>query len=771
MRTFSQRPAERTKSNAVTLARSAKVTPYASQVLAPPIVQEASKSHGQPVDPVNRTPLEARLGHDFSKVRVHTDARASKSAGAVRAMPYTVGQDVYFGAQQLRPVARKDDGLNAHELARSIKQGPSGDLGVQTKLDVSQTGDTAEQQADTIADAVMDGRRSLATRLIPASVTSHGIARVCLTTGPVGTVVPPIVHEVVNSSGQPLDAATRGFMESRLGHDFSQVRVHTDRRAAESAWAVNAAAYTVGRNVVFGAGQFEPASTKGRRLLAHELTHVVQQRADIKLKSGVSEPGTPDERQADVVAEQAAQGWVTKGLLSAHTGSVATETGPSGDAGGWRANEPAEIRVRLRPAEPAAGPMRPVNGAPAVQRKEANETSREQPEPTPKAALDLPAGSEKFVLEIEHVKYLFYADLDPKTGAYSLVVEIDTEIKKDRAEYGPMRVKVQIRNKRRIIVDGKGNPLPFLEMKGNKIQSLKPVSKKFDAVDVVNAWNKSCPVPPELVAALSDKAVSTETADTTQYEFVVIVAHDSSHTLPAAQAVFWTAEFRDKQTETLGNRIAWFDLDAKELPKPGQDRPQDLTSSLTPAQVVTLIKGKTPKRTSASFDAATFGGKWVLAHPILIKGSDSPVSFPAAAGKQGLTGGQMVSMHLPPPEEIQVNFPTDSSNINEIEQKSKEKFKAQMQLVISYLQEAPEVTISISGHTDATGTKESNLPLSTRRAKAAEQYLRDAGIKGTISTIGKGWDEAIADLANLKKQGKEAKADNEKYRKFVIAYH
>lgn len=88
---------------------------------------------------------------------------------------------------------------------------------------------------------------------------------------------PPIVHDVLRSPGQPLDAATRSFMEPRFGHDFSGVRVHTDARAAESARAVNALAYTVGRDVVFGAGQHQPQSSAGQRLMAHELAHVVQQ--------------------------------------------------------------------------------------------------------------------------------------------------------------------------------------------------------------------------------------------------------------------------------------------------------------------------------------------------------------------------------------------------------------------------------------------------------------------------------------------------------------
>ncbi len=93
-----------------------------------------------------------------------------------------------------------------------------------------------------------------------------------------GTGAPPLVHEVLRSPGQPLDAATRAVMEPRFGHDFSKVRVHTDTRANESANAVDALAYTVGPQIVFGAGRYRPGSTTGRQLLAHELTHVVQQR-------------------------------------------------------------------------------------------------------------------------------------------------------------------------------------------------------------------------------------------------------------------------------------------------------------------------------------------------------------------------------------------------------------------------------------------------------------------------------------------------------------
>jgi Domain of unknown function (DUF4157) len=92
------------------------------------------------------------------------------------------------------------------------------------------------------------------------------------------STAPTIVDEVLQSSGQPLDGATRAFMEQRFGHDFARVRVHRDARAAESARAVNALAYTVGQDVVFAAGRYVPGTSEGRQLLAHELTHTVQQR-------------------------------------------------------------------------------------------------------------------------------------------------------------------------------------------------------------------------------------------------------------------------------------------------------------------------------------------------------------------------------------------------------------------------------------------------------------------------------------------------------------
>jgi hypothetical protein len=118
--------------------------------------------------------------------------------------------------------------------------------------------------------------------------------------------IPPLVTDVLQSPGEALPASARALMEPRFGHDFGKVRVHTDARAGESATAVNARAYTVGRNIVFGEGQFAPETPRGRVLLAHELAHVVQQS-----RGGPApafDPGGPLEQAADRAAAGAAQG-------------------------------------------------------------------------------------------------------------------------------------------------------------------------------------------------------------------------------------------------------------------------------------------------------------------------------------------------------------------------------------------------------------------------------------------------------------------------------
>jgi hypothetical protein len=150
----------------------------------------------------------------------------------------------------------------------------SGDM--QPNLTVGEVNDPLEHEADHVADE----------RAAPPA--------------------PPIVHEALRGPSAPLDASTRKRMESRLGHNFAHVRVHTDERAAASARAVGALAYTVGRSIVFDRGRYAPNEDKGRGLLAHELVHTLQQSgreppsSDEELR--VDSPTSPEEGEAQTIA-------------------------------------------------------------------------------------------------------------------------------------------------------------------------------------------------------------------------------------------------------------------------------------------------------------------------------------------------------------------------------------------------------------------------------------------------------------------------------------
>lgn len=147
------------------------------------------------------------------------------------------------------------------------------------------------------------------------------------------SLVPSAVNEVLRSPGRPLDAQTRSFMEPRFGHDFSHVRVHEDAQAAESARAINALAYTVGRDVVFGAGQYAPTTLEGKRLLAHELTHVVQQQqnsfvAASTVGSRIARDDSTAEAEADFAAGRLLAGGSVVGQIGRHAGEVQMQKAP-----------------------------------------------------------------------------------------------------------------------------------------------------------------------------------------------------------------------------------------------------------------------------------------------------------------------------------------------------------------------------------------------------------------------------------------------------------
>lgn len=143
---------------------------------------------------------------------------------------------------------------------------------LQRKLTIGPTNDPLEQEADRVADQVTAAPRYSAISGTPLRIQCHP------TNAIEGTAtLPASVNRVLATSGRSLEPALRQEMEQRFGYDFSRVRVHSDAAAAQSARDVSANAYTVGQSIVFGASQFAPATPSGRRLLAHELTHVVQQ--------------------------------------------------------------------------------------------------------------------------------------------------------------------------------------------------------------------------------------------------------------------------------------------------------------------------------------------------------------------------------------------------------------------------------------------------------------------------------------------------------------
>ena len=197
----------------------------------PSIVHDVLNSPGQPLDAGTQASMEPRFGQDFSRIPPHTS-----TSGVIQA-----------------------------------------------KLAINKPGDEYEREADRVADQVLEAPANPA-----ASATPPRIQRfIGEAPGPADTV-PASVDHILASSSRPLDPALRQDLEQRFGHDFSQVRVHSSAAAEQSAREVNANAYTVGHNIVFGAGQFAPGTHQGRRLIAHELTHVLQQSRSNSIRVGQS---------------------------------------------------------------------------------------------------------------------------------------------------------------------------------------------------------------------------------------------------------------------------------------------------------------------------------------------------------------------------------------------------------------------------------------------------------------------------------------------------
>ena len=185
----------------------------------PPIVHEVLRSPGQPLDAATRAHMEPRFGHDFSSVRVHTDAPT-----------------------------------------------------IQAKLTIGNPNDCYEQEADRVADQVL-------RQEIPEEEQTQNVEIQAKGASYDRDINEDLENRLNRSkcSGNQLSRATRSFFEPRMLHDFSKVRVNTDNEAAQMNQMLGAQAFTHRRDIYFGAGQYNPQSTAGKRLIAHELTHVVHQ--------------------------------------------------------------------------------------------------------------------------------------------------------------------------------------------------------------------------------------------------------------------------------------------------------------------------------------------------------------------------------------------------------------------------------------------------------------------------------------------------------------
>ena len=189
-----------------------------------------------------------------------------------RKTPYSQGQWPAF-APQSAPSNRDHTSLIRTSADRTV-QGLLNAKSVQAKLEVSRPDDICEKEADRVAEQVVrhSGRavEGKQTRLRCSAPQILGYE--------------PFNEALADSlcnSGQPLERSVRPAFESRFGWDLSKVRVHSDSTAAEAARSIHAKAFTTGRHIFFASGQYRPAAFEGRKLIAHELTHVLQQQPGV----------------------------------------------------------------------------------------------------------------------------------------------------------------------------------------------------------------------------------------------------------------------------------------------------------------------------------------------------------------------------------------------------------------------------------------------------------------------------------------------------------
>jgi len=257
-------------------------------------------------------------------MRMKTAQQEGKqSVATAQASPVTVADRPRNGTALLLDLQRKHGN---HHVQRLLRSGL-----IQARLSVSEPGDQFEQEADRVADQVMRmaepevSNRGAARGANISSVGADGAEKIgrqmaeeeeeekTVQTKEAAGQAPELsenMHQRIGAlagKGSPLPESARAFFEPRFDHDFSDVRIHTDSPAAEMARGMNAMAFTVGRDIAFGAGQYSPDSMEGRKLLAHELTHVIQQGGSVQRKPANHPANHEDTRVAGLKAPLSVQ--------------------------------------------------------------------------------------------------------------------------------------------------------------------------------------------------------------------------------------------------------------------------------------------------------------------------------------------------------------------------------------------------------------------------------------------------------------------------------
>jgi outer membrane protein OmpA-like peptidoglycan-associated protein len=281
----------------------------AGETGVPDVVRNVVSSPGRSMDETVQREMESKMGGNFSDVQLHTGPKAAAAADSINARAFTVGNHIAFNKGEYQPKSTDGKKTLAHELTHVRQQTdgavsllpqvdadrPStaitarGSVHIQPKLKLSSPDDPAEKEAEWVAKQVVEmdippetEEDEHETQQSPELDTGFADAAARSSTDrELHPTAEKTVQKGVRGSGRPLAAETRERFESKMDADFSDVRVHTDPVADFAARSINAEAFTIGSNIAFTKGSYNPDSPTGGELLAHELTHVLQQSDDV----------------------------------------------------------------------------------------------------------------------------------------------------------------------------------------------------------------------------------------------------------------------------------------------------------------------------------------------------------------------------------------------------------------------------------------------------------------------------------------------------------